>query len=244
MKSSRKWPRYCRSGCRDAGRAELAQWAQHVPGGSGIRRHFLPRLSRACRARCSRRKPPRETVAELTKQIAAAPSRADLVSLRAQEAELNLDFATADQDWKTFATMSPDKQAGSVALADYYHRRLQPQEELSALLVAASQPSMGRDALNADSEQRSWNCSSAQSLWGSTGVAARERRIRLQCLDRTIPQTAAALYPVRRFSHRGSPATTRRAGCHKVCKSLPAGRGIPAAGACPAATARGSAETV
>ncbi len=120
-----------------------------------IRRHFLPNCLSACRPVLSP-KPPRETVAELTKQIAAAPSRSDLVSLRAQEAELNLDFATADKDWKTFSTMSPDKQAGSVALADYYHRRLQPQEELSALLVAASQPSMGRDALNADSEQRSW----------------------------------------------------------------------------------------
>ena len=102
------------------------------------------------------RRPPRETVAELTRQIAGAPSRVDLVSLRAHEAELNLDFTTAEQDWKTFARMSADKSAGSIALADYYHRRLQPQEELTALLDAAGQPATGRDALNMEPEQRSW----------------------------------------------------------------------------------------
>ena len=43
-----------------------------------------------------------------------------------------------------------------VALADYYHRRLQPKEELAALMEAAKQPSTGRDALNAEMDQRSW----------------------------------------------------------------------------------------
>ena len=70
------------------------------------------------------RRPPREVVVDLTRQIASAPSRTDLVSLRAHEAELNLDFTTSEQDWKTFARLSADKAAGSVALADYYHRRL------------------------------------------------------------------------------------------------------------------------
>jgi tetratricopeptide (TPR) repeat protein len=78
------------------------------------------------------------------------------VSLRAREAELNLDFTTAEQDWKTFARLSTDKVAGSIAIADYYHRRLQPKEELAALLEAAAQPAAGRDALNVETDQRSW----------------------------------------------------------------------------------------
>jgi cellulose synthase operon protein C len=131
--------------------AELAQWVQHIPGGSALEAVFFRTVPMPAGPVLSR-KPPRETVVELTRQIAAAPSRADLISLRAHEAELNLDFTTAEQDWKTFARMSAD----SVALADYYHRRLQPKEELAALLDAANQPATGRDALNSDREQRSW----------------------------------------------------------------------------------------
>ena len=86
------------------------------------------------------RRPPREVVVDLTRQKIAtsAPSRADLVSLRAHEAELNLDFTTSEQDWKTYARLSADKAAGSVALADYYHRRLQPREELDRLARSGS----------------------------------------------------------------------------------------------------------
>ena len=137
------------------GRAELAQWVQHVPGASALEAVFFRNVAMPAGTVQSRR-PPRETVVELTKQIAAAPSRADLVSLRAHEAELNLDFTTAEQDWKTYARLAADKTDGSITLADYYHRRLQSKEELAALLDAAAQPASGRDALNADMDQRSW----------------------------------------------------------------------------------------
>ena len=147
MKSSHKWL-IGAALVAVAGRAELAQWVQHIPGASALESVFFRDVAMPAGVVKSRR-PPRETVAELTKQIAAAPSRADLVTLRAHEAELNLDFTTAEQDWKTYARLAGDKVEGSVALADYYHRRLQPKEELAALLQAASQPSSGRDALNA-----------------------------------------------------------------------------------------------
>jgi len=127
--------------------AELARWVQHIPAGSGLESVFFRTVALPA-GRVQSRRPPRETVAELTKQIAAAPGRADLILLRAQEAELNLDFATAERDWKT----ASDK----VVLADYYHRRLQPEEELAALLAAASQPATDRDAINPEPEQRSW----------------------------------------------------------------------------------------
>jgi hypothetical protein len=111
--------------------AELAQWVQHIPAGSPLEAIFFKTVQMPAGPLQSRR-PPRETVADLSKQIAAAPTRSDLLSLRAQEAELNLDFTTAEQDWKAYATATKNW----VALADYYHRRLQPKEELAALLQA------------------------------------------------------------------------------------------------------------
>lgn len=137
------------------GRAELAPWVQHLVGGSPLEAVFFRDVALPSGVVKSR-KPPRETVAELTKQIAAAPSRADLVALRAHEAELNLDFATAEQDWKTYARIAADKIESAVALADFYHRRVQPKEELAALLTAAALPATARDALNSETAQQSW----------------------------------------------------------------------------------------
>ena len=134
---------------------ELAEWVQHIAIGSPLEAVFFRTVNMPA-GPVQSRKPPREVVVDLTRQIASAPARADLISLRAHEAELNLDFTTAEQDWKTFARMSADKAAGSVALADYYHRRLQPTEELAALLEAAAQPSTRRDGLNPEPEQLSW----------------------------------------------------------------------------------------
>ena len=104
MKSSHKWL-IGAALVAVAGRAELAQWVQHIPGASALESVFFRDVAMPAGVVKSRR-PPRETVAELTKQIAAAPSRADLVTLRAHEAELNLDFTTAEQDWKTYARLA------------------------------------------------------------------------------------------------------------------------------------------
>lgn len=154
--------------------AELARWVQHIPVASALEAVFFRTIALPAGPVQSRR-PPKETVAELTKQISAAPGDAGLVTLRAQEAELNLDFSRAEQDWRTYARLATDKGEGSIALADYYHRRLQPKEELAALLEAANQPAMGRDALNLEAEQRSWKLfnravalASAQSLPAET----------------------------------------------------------------------------
>ncbi|HYP06633.1 MAG TPA: tetratricopeptide repeat protein [Bryobacteraceae bacterium] len=134
---------------------ELAQWVQHIAAGSPLEAVFFRTVTMP-NGPIQSRKPPREVVAELTKQLAAAPGRADLLALRAQEAELNLDFTTAEQDWRAYARLATDKVEGAIALADYHHRRLQPEQELQALIEAAAQPSTGRDALNPEPQQRSW----------------------------------------------------------------------------------------
>jgi cellulose synthase operon protein C len=80
------------------------------------------------------RRPPRETRPALTARIAAQPKDANLYRLRAGESELALDFPAAEADWKTYASLSND----GIALADYYHRRLQTAQELAALDAVAT----------------------------------------------------------------------------------------------------------
>ena len=56
------------------------------------------------------RRPPKETRPELTALITATPADAELYSLRALEAEQQLDFTAAEADWKTYAEKSADKR--------------------------------------------------------------------------------------------------------------------------------------
>ncbi|MBI3208596.1 MAG: hypothetical protein HYZ37_06815 [Candidatus Solibacter usitatus] len=102
------------------------------------------------------RRPAKEARTELGTLIQAAPSDADLYALRAREAELLLDFSAAESDWKKHCELAIDKFAGYVALADYYHRRVQVNEELRALAAAAEQASPAPERFIAVSEQRSW----------------------------------------------------------------------------------------
>ena len=61
-----------------------------------------------------------------------------LYRLRAQEAEVALDFIAAEADWKTYAENAADRYAAQIELADFYHRRARPREELAALTAAAA----------------------------------------------------------------------------------------------------------
>ena len=80
------------------------------------------------------RRPPRETRPALSERIKTSPDNAALYRLRAGEAELALDFTSAEADWKTHARLAND----GIALADYYHRRLQTAPELAALDAVAT----------------------------------------------------------------------------------------------------------
>ncbi len=82
------------------------------------------------------RRPPAEARQALSLMITASPNDARLYELRAREAELLLDFAAAESDWKKHAELAPDRAAGQIALADFYHRRLRPADEIDALRAA------------------------------------------------------------------------------------------------------------
>ncbi|HWD00200.1 MAG TPA: hypothetical protein VG456_25750 [Candidatus Sulfopaludibacter sp.] len=101
-------------------RGELSPYLQHSGSESGLRAVFFG----------DARRTPRETRAELTRRIALTPKDTTLYRLRASEAELSLDFAAAESDWK----MAGDP----TALADFYHRRLRPVDEIAVLDAIAT----------------------------------------------------------------------------------------------------------
>ncbi len=134
-----------------AARADLALWIQHQQTGPvlDVLLRSMPLPGGAVRFR----RPPAETRPALTKMIGAEPKNAALYRLRAQEAEMQLDFTAAESDWKAYADLASDRGAGYLELADFYHRRIQVREEITALQVVGSSPS---DVFLPPAEQRGW----------------------------------------------------------------------------------------
>ena len=65
---------------------------------------------------------------------------ADLYSLRALEDEQQLDFAAAESDWKAYVENSSDKINAQLTLADFYHRRVRPSDEIKTLSRSQCRP--------------------------------------------------------------------------------------------------------
>jgi tetratricopeptide (TPR) repeat protein len=99
---------------------------------------------------------PRETRPALAELLKAGGGQSALYSLRALEDEQALDFAAAEADWKMWAEHAPDRAAAELDLADFYGRRLRPQDEIAALMLVAEAPAAGDEAFTAPSQQRSW----------------------------------------------------------------------------------------
>jgi predicted Zn-dependent protease len=112
-------------------RAELQPWLQHLPGGPMIQVFFrsVPMPGGAIDIR----RPPKETIPALTQKIAAAPNDASLYRMRAAEEELALDLKAAEADWRKLTQLSKDRGSANLELADYFHRHLQPRDELATL---------------------------------------------------------------------------------------------------------------
>src|SRR5205807_4693920 len=82
---------------------------------------------------------------------------ADLASLQAMEDEQQLDFSAAETHWKKYAELNKDREAGFSALADFYGRRLRPQQQIAALDEVAKQPANAQEKLLSPAEQNSWH---------------------------------------------------------------------------------------
>jgi len=132
--------------------AELEPWVQHTPSGPAIAALF--RSVAMPGGAVSIRKPPAESRPALTSLISAAPRDAMLYRLRAHEAELALDFAAAEADWKNYAQNSADQYGAQIELADFYHRRIRTKDELAALKAATV---VKDDPLQPAAAQKAWS---------------------------------------------------------------------------------------
>lgn len=120
-----------------AARGELADYIQRLELADRLQGVFFHSATLPGGAVLVRR-PPAEARQALSLMITASPNEVRLYELRAREAELLLDFTAAEADWKKHAALAQDRAAGQIALADFYHRRLRPAEEIEALRAAQS----------------------------------------------------------------------------------------------------------
>jgi predicted Zn-dependent protease len=134
---------------------ELPSWIRNIEAGSALQAVFFRMMSLPGGAVLFRR-PPRETRPALADLIKTQPGNADLYSLRALEDEQQLDFTSAESDWKSYVETSSDKISAQLALADFYHSRLRPADEIKTLSLVASAPPFAAEKLAAPAEQRSW----------------------------------------------------------------------------------------
>jgi tetratricopeptide (TPR) repeat protein len=139
-------------------RAELPEWVRNIDPMSRFHDAFF-RTVLMPNGPVEVRRPPAETheaLARIDGAAAGAAATLELLAKRARAAEEQLDPASAEVDWKAYASASPDAGEGQVALADFYHRRLMPQEEAAALAAAARAADPAGDRLVPPAERRSW----------------------------------------------------------------------------------------
>ena len=136
-------------------RADLPAWMQQVISASAIesalyRAMDLPGL------RTLYPRPPAESRTELSNLVQKSPADPGLYALRARADEQALDFTAVEQDWKLYVIHAKDASAAQLELADFYERRLQPQQEIVTLTSLAALPSAPGEKFIPASKQRSW----------------------------------------------------------------------------------------
>jgi predicted Zn-dependent protease len=136
-------------------RGALPSWISNIEAGTQLENAFF-RMMALPYGNVLYRRPPAETRPALGELIQQKPGDAELYSLRALEDEQQLDFAAAEADWKVYVDKAANKPAAQLALADFYHRRLRPQDEIAVLSVVATAPLDATEKLTPATEQRSW----------------------------------------------------------------------------------------
>jgi tetratricopeptide (TPR) repeat protein len=136
---SRKWLLFIGLSAPALVLADLPKWLRFAQAGSKSE-SALFRAMNLPAGPVLVRNPPKQARADLSALINATSNEAELYTLRAHEAEVELDFTAAEADWKKYVSLAENKLAANIELADYYHRRLQVTEEMAALREAARQP--------------------------------------------------------------------------------------------------------
>jgi tetratricopeptide (TPR) repeat protein/predicted negative regulator of RcsB-dependent stress response len=136
-------------------RGNLVEWLQNLEGSSRFEAVFF-RTVTLVGGPVSVRRLPGETRNALNDLVSKSPNDAELYQMRARADESQLDSTAAEADWQRYAQLAPDKVDGQLQLADFYHRRLRPLDEIKALATAAQAPSSPADKLRPSNQQRAW----------------------------------------------------------------------------------------
>jgi hypothetical protein len=138
-----------------AARGELVDWLQNIEGSGRFEMVFFRTLSLPAGPLTVRRLPA-ESRHALDELVSKSPHDAELYLMRARADEAQLDFTAAEADWQKYAQLASDKVDVELQLADFYHRRLRPLDEIKALAAAAQAPSSPTDKLLPSNQQRAW----------------------------------------------------------------------------------------
>ncbi len=136
-------------------KGDLPIWIRNVEAKTGLERAFFRSMQLAYGEVLFRR-PPAETRPALGELVQQQPTDANLYALRALEAEQQLDFVAAENDWKLHVEKAKEKVPAQWDLADFYQRRLRPQDETAALRDIGDSPSAATERFTPVSEQNSW----------------------------------------------------------------------------------------
>jgi predicted Zn-dependent protease len=134
---------------------ELPSWIRNLEASSALEAVFF-RMMSLPGGNVLFRRPPRETHPALSELLKTQPRNAELYSLRALEDEQQLDFTAAESDWKSYVDNSSEKISAQLALADFYHRRLRPADEIKTLSLVANAAPIAAERLTPPAQQRSW----------------------------------------------------------------------------------------
>ena len=137
-------------------KGELPAWIYNIEAKTEVERAFF-RAMQLPYGDVLFRRPPAETRSALADLIHQQPANVDLYSLRALEDERQIDFAEAERDWKLYAEKAANKAAARGDLANFYHRRLRPQDEISTLRTIGDSPTLSSEKLTPPNQQTSWN---------------------------------------------------------------------------------------
>lgn len=143
------------TGVAMSARGELPAWIRNIETKSELEHAFF-RAMQLPYGDVLFRRPAAETRPALNDLIQQKPSDAELYSLRALEDEHALDFPAAEKDWKLCAEKSATKTAAQLDLADFYHRRLRPSDEIAVLRFIGDSPADASEKFTPAIEQASW----------------------------------------------------------------------------------------
>ena len=138
-----------------AARGDLSEWLQNLEGNGRFEAVFF-RTVTLLGGPVSVRRLPSESRHALDGLISKSPNDAELYRMRARADEAQLDSTAEEADWQRYAQLAPDKFDGQLELADFYHRRLRPLDEIKALAAATQAPPSSADRLLPSNQQRAW----------------------------------------------------------------------------------------